>query len=100
MLNTKNDEFISVAILRLSQHHQGFCATRLHTSTVGNMKIAPEISYYCYIPVRPAMAGPIIEPVIFFSFSAGPIIEAVFFAFLKYRRHKRFLGSSCPSLNR
>ena len=37
MLNTKNDEFISVAILRLSQRHEGFCAARLHRSTVGNM---------------------------------------------------------------
>ena len=46
----KNDEFISVAILRLSQHHQGFCTARLHTSTVGNVKIArSERSYYCYI---------------------------------------------------
>ena len=46
----KNDEFISVAILRLSQHHQGFCAARLHTSTVENVKIArSERSYYCYI---------------------------------------------------
>ena len=46
----EHDEFISVAILRLSQHHQGFCAARLHTSTVGNVKIARfEISYYCYI---------------------------------------------------
>ena len=40
----------SVAILRLSQHHQGFCAARLHTPTVGNVKIArSERSYYCYI---------------------------------------------------
>ena len=50
ILNTKNYEFISFAILRLSQHHQGFCAARLHTSTVGNVKIArSERSYYCYI---------------------------------------------------
>ena len=51
--NTKNDEFISVAILRLSHYHQGFCAARaarLHTSTVGNAKIAlSERSYYYYI---------------------------------------------------
>ena len=33
-------EFVSVAILRLSQHHQGFCAARIHTSTIGNVKIA------------------------------------------------------------
>ena len=40
-------------------------------------------------PVGPAMAGPIIEPVIFFFFSAGPIIEAIFFVFLKIQnRHK------------
>ena len=52
VLNTKNYEFISVAILRLLQHHQGFCATRLHTSTVGNVKIArSERSYYCYIHI-------------------------------------------------
>ena len=38
----KNDEFIGVAILRLSHHHQGFCAARLHMST-------SERSYYCYI---------------------------------------------------
>ena len=50
ILNTNNDEFISVAIFRVSQHHQGFCAARLHTWTVGNVKIArSEISYYCYI---------------------------------------------------
>ena len=50
MLNTKNGEFIGGAILRLSQHHQGFCAAKLHTSTVGNVKIArSERSYYCYI---------------------------------------------------
>ena len=49
-LNTKNDEFISVAILRLSQQDEGLCAARLHTSTVGNVKIArSERSYYCYI---------------------------------------------------
>ena len=48
----KNDEFISVAILRLLQRHQGFCAARLHTSTVGNVKIArSERSYYCYIHI-------------------------------------------------
>ena len=36
--------------MRLSQHHQGFCAASLHTLTVGNVKIARyEISYYCYI---------------------------------------------------
>ena len=29
ILNTKNDEIISVAILRLWQHHQGSCAARL-----------------------------------------------------------------------
>ncbi len=46
----KNDEFIGVAILRLSQHHQGFCAARLHMSTIENVKIArSERSYYCYI---------------------------------------------------
>ena len=46
----KNVEFISVANLRLSHHHQGFCAARLHKSTVGNVKIArSERSYYCYI---------------------------------------------------
>ena len=46
----KNDEFISIAILRLLQHHQGFCAVRLHTSTVGNVKITrSERLYYCYI---------------------------------------------------
>ena len=46
----QNDEFISIAILRVSQHHKGFCAARLHTSTVGNVKIArSERSYYCYI---------------------------------------------------
>ena len=50
ILNTKNDEFVSVAISRLSQHHQGFCTARLHTSTVGNVKVARfERSYYCYI---------------------------------------------------
>ena len=49
-LNTNNDEFFSVAILLPSQRHQGFCASRLHTSTVGNVKIARyERSYYCYI---------------------------------------------------
>ena len=43
----ENDEIISVAILRLSQHHQVFCAARLHTSTVRNLKIAhSERSYY------------------------------------------------------
>ena len=46
----KNDAFISVAILRLSQRHHGFCAARLHTWTVGNVKIArSERSHYCYI---------------------------------------------------
>ena len=50
MLNTKNYELISVAILLLSQHHQGFCAARLRTSTEGKVKIArSERSYYCYI---------------------------------------------------
>ena len=43
---------LSVAILRLSQRHQGFCAVRLHTSTVGNVKIArSERSYYCYLHI-------------------------------------------------
>ena len=43
-------EFIGVAILRLSQHRQGFCAARLLTTTVGNVKIArSEGSYYYYI---------------------------------------------------
>ena len=52
MLNTKSDEFISVAKLQLSQHHQCFCAARLHTSTVGNLKIArSERSYFCYIHI-------------------------------------------------
>ena len=39
--------------MRLSQqHHQGFCAATLHTSTVGNVKIGrSERSYYCYIYV-------------------------------------------------
>ncbi len=51
ILNTQHDELISVSILRLSQHNQGFCAARLHTSTVGNVNIAhSERSYYCYIP--------------------------------------------------
>ena len=35
-----NDEFISIAILRVTRHHKGFCAVTLHTSTVVNMKIA------------------------------------------------------------
>ena len=53
ILNTKNYEFISVAILRLSQHHQVFCAARLHTSTVGNVKVAcSERLYYCYIHMQ------------------------------------------------
>ena len=44
----KNDEFIDVAIFRLSQHHQGLCAAWLHASTVENVKIArSERSYYC-----------------------------------------------------
>ena len=39
---------------RLSQHHQGFCAARLHTSSTGNVKIArTEKSYYCYIHIMP-----------------------------------------------
>ena len=58
-----------------------------------------EINDYYYYravangPVGPAMAGPIIEPVIFFFFPAGPIIEPVIliFEFFKIRiRHKRF----------
>ena len=56
IFNTNNDEFIGVAILRLSHHHQDFCVARLHTSTVGNVKIArSEKSYYCYIhmPIFP-----------------------------------------------
>ena len=50
ILSTNNDELISVAILRLSQHHQCFCDARIHTSTVRNLKIVrSERSYYCYI---------------------------------------------------
>ena len=48
----KNDELISVAILRFSQRHQGFCAARLHASTVRHFKIArSERSYYCFIHI-------------------------------------------------
>ena len=46
----ENDEFISVAILRLSQHHQSSCAARIHMSKVGNVNISRSTgSYYCYI---------------------------------------------------
>ena len=40
ILNTKNYEFISVAILLLWQHHQDLCAARLTMLTVGNVNIA------------------------------------------------------------
>ena len=49
ILNTKNDEFIGVAILR----HQGFCAARLPTSTVENLKIARSekiVFFYIHMP--------------------------------------------------
>ena len=36
----------------LQYNHNNFCAARLHTSTVGNVKIArSERSYYCYIHI-------------------------------------------------
>ena len=39
--------------MRFSQRHQGFCAATLHTSKVGNVKIArSERSYYCCIHIR------------------------------------------------